>query len=160
MKILALDVSSKSTGWFITKKSCGIISPPPKESQENKLVYFRTEVYKLIEKYKPDVVVIEDTYFRTNTHTLKVLSRFAGVAMEAAGSHNIKVEFITATQARKYCCGTQTGSFKKEEVFNYFVNKYNLSDWNFNDHNDITDAAALNWGYREKKKAAKKKSKD
>jgi len=152
MKILALDISTKSTGWFITKGSCGLIEPDPELPFSEKLSVFRKNVVYLIERYNPDVVVIEDTYLRFNPRTLKQLSQFAGVAMEVCGSRKIQVDTITATQARKHCCGNQEGNFKKEQVFNYFVEKENFNtvcrrlfnrECNFSKDNDLTDAAAL-----------------
>ena len=66
------------------------------------------------------------------------------------GTHKIPVEIITATQARKYCCGDQ--KLDKRGVYAYFVKKYKLDDWKFEKDNDKTDAMALAWGYREIKK--------
>ena len=162
MKVLGLDVSTKSTGWFITKPSCGIIAPDPSLSFEGKLVYFRVELGKLLDKYKPDVVVIEDAYYRSgfgSIHTLKALVKFAGVAQELCASKGIQTEIITATAARKHCCGAQEGPFKKKEVFNFFKTKYNLDDWTFQKYNDVTDAMALSWGYRELQKTKKRSDK-
>ena len=158
MKILALDVSTKSTGWFITKRSCGKITPGKELSFDKKLVFFRQELGKLLRKYKPDVVVIEDAYYRPgfgNIHTLKTLVKFAGVALELCASYDIETVILTATSARKHCCGEHEGKFGKLEVFNFFVDKYNL-DWNYNEHNDLTDAMALSWGYREIQRLEKK----
>lgn len=158
MKILALDVSTKSTGWFITKRSCGIIKPPG-DNFNDKLVYFRAELVKLLKKYKPDLIVIEDAYYRPgfgSIHTLKALVKFAGVAQELCVSKGIQTEIITATSARKYCCGRSGEKVTKQDVFDFFVEKYDLDDWTFNKHNDITDAMALSWGYREKQKLEKK----
>lgn len=158
MKILGLDVSSKSTGWFITKRSCGLIVPDEKLSFSERLVYFRREVLRLLEKYRPDVAVIEDTYLRFgNVHTLKQLSRFSGVAMEVCASQGVKVETITATQARKNCCGEQKGEFKKPQVFDYMVKNKGFdsvceriyqSPCGFSRDNDLTDAAALAMAYK------------
>ncbi len=151
VKVLGLDVSTRSTGWFITKRSCGTINPPKELSFEEKLVFFRRELLLLLEKYNPEVVCIEDVYYRAgfgNVHTLKALSKFAGVASEVSCSHGAKVEIITASAARKHCCGDQEKPFKKPEVFKYFKEKYDL-DWTFAKGNDITDAMALAWGYRE-----------
>lgn len=159
MKILGLDVSTKSTGWFITKASCGVIAPSDVLTFEAKLVWFREELDSLLIKHKPDVVVIEDAYYRPgfgNIHTLKALVKFAGVAQELCASKGIKTEIITATAARKHCCGAQEGPFKKQEVFNFFKTKYNLDDWTYQKHNDVTDAMALAWGYREIQRVKKK----
>jgi Holliday junction resolvasome RuvABC endonuclease subunit len=161
MKILALDVSTKSTGWFVTKRSCGKIVPDQTLSFGEKLVFFRTELDKLLRKYKPDIVVIEDAYYRPgfgNIHTLKALTKFTGVATELCASYGIEAEIITATKARKYCCGDQKG-LKKPDIFKYFVGKYGLDDWTYNEHNDITDAMALSWGYRGIQKAKNKENK-
>jgi len=155
VRILALDVSTKSTGWFVAKRSCGTVVPPVKESLPKRLSYFRKQVEKLILRYKPDIIVLEDVYYQPrkgSIHTLKSLSQFAGVVLEVAGTHAVPVEIMTATQARKWCCGKQEGVFKKPEVFEFFVEKYKLAGWNFKTHNDITDAMGLFWGYREKKR--------
>jgi Holliday junction resolvasome RuvABC endonuclease subunit len=162
MKVLGLDVSTKSTGWFMTKHRCGVITPPAELCLSDKLAWFRVVLEGVVLRYSPDVMVIEDAYYQPrkgSIHTLKSLSQFAGVAAEVAGTNKVKVEFITATQARKYCCGKHEGPFKKPEVFEYFVEKYGLDDWTFEKHNDITDAMALSWAYREKAKLDKKKKK-
>ena len=152
MKVLALDVSSKSTGWFVTKRSCGFIRPPGALPLGEKLIYFRKELLKLLVRYKPEVVVLEDTYFRRNIHTLKVLSQFGGVATEVCAAAGCKIVTLTTTEARRYCCGKQEGKFDKKGVFEYFVSKYGLEDWTYGEYNDITDAMALFWGYRAMKK--------
>lgn len=154
MRIMGLDISTKTTGWFITKKFCGKIEPDPDLLFSEKLVYFRDELSRLLLKHKPELVVIEDTYLRFgNPQTLKQLTRFSGVAMEVCFRSGAKVELITATQARKFCCGEQKGEFKKKEVFQYFIDKYKITDWTFKDHNDITDAIALVKGYSGKEKS-------
>ena len=158
MKVLALDISTKSTGWFVNKRSCGKIVPNKELSFGDKLVFFRLELDRLLFKYKPDVVVIEDTYYRpgfSNIHTLKALVKFAGVALEVCHFRGIKTEILTASTARKHCCGPHTEKFGKREVFDFFVKKYNL-DWCFEEHNDLTDAMALLWGYREIQRSKKK----
>jgi len=161
MKILAFDVSTKSTGWVVTKRSCGKIVTDKKLSFGEKLVFFRRELEKLLRKYKPDIVVIEDAYYQPrkgSIHTLKTLAKFAGVAIELCTAYDTQVEIITATAARKHCCGEHEDAFKKPDVFQFFVKKYNL-DWTYEEHNDITDAMALSWGYREKARLEKKKDK-
>ena len=161
MKILALDISTKSTGWFVTKRSCGKIVPDKKLSFGEKLVFFRKELEKLLRKYKPDTVVIEDAYYQPrkgSIHTLKTLAKFAGVAIELCTAYGMKVEILTATAARKHCCGEHKDAFKKPDVFKFFVKKYSL-DWSYEEYNDITDAMALSWGYRGIQKAEAKKQK-
>jgi Holliday junction resolvasome RuvABC endonuclease subunit len=161
MGLLALDISTKSTGWFVTKKHCGLIKIL-EENFDDKLVYFRLELIKLLRKHKPTTVIIEDAYYQPrkgSIHTLKTLSKFGGVAIEASRSAGCKVEIMTATAARKYCCGRSGEKVTKRDVFDFFVCKYKLEDWTFESHNDVTDAMALFWGYREKQRLEKKNNK-
>lgn len=166
MKILGLDISTKRTGWFITKRSCGVIEPDQSLTFGERLSEFREELDRLLIKYKPDVVVIEDAYYSPgfgNIHTLKTLAKFAGVALELCSQHGIETKIITATKARKYCCKGKEGKITKRDVFDYFIDYYNLEDWSYNKDNDKTDAMCLVWGYRgikkEEKSSKKKKSK-
>ena len=147
MKILALDVSTKSTGWFITKRSCGIIKIDSKLEFPKKLVLFRKELAVILKQYKPKTVVIEDVHYHrgfSNIHTVKVLSKFGGVATELAASKRIKIVLMTATSARKAL--DLEGKVTKEDVFDYFNSEFSMS-WNFKEHNDITDAWMLHFAY-------------
>src|SRR6188508_2321984 len=88
--ILALDVSSSSTGyavirngrWRFSGSSCGTISTPSKLSISERLVLFRDEIEALIKKVKPDLIVIEDVFSSRNISVMKLLARFNGVAIE------------------------------------------------------------------------------
>jgi len=156
MAIIALDISTRSTGWFIDKRRWGTIRPDEDLIFPQKLVFFRRELEKLLKKYKLETAVVEDAYYTPkfgNIHTLKTLVKFAGVAIELCESLGIKTEIITATQARKYCCGK--GKMDKKMVFEYFKDKYKV-DFTFSQHNDITDAMALLAGYHGMQKSKKK----
>jgi Holliday junction resolvasome RuvABC endonuclease subunit len=147
MKILALDISTKSTGWFVSKEACGLIKIEPELELSQKLVQFRKVLIKLLMEHKPKVVVIEDVHYRrgfSNIHTVKLLSKFGGVASEAAASKKAKVVLLTATAARK-SLGLE-GKVTKEDVFNYFNTTHSLG-WSFKEHNDITDAWMLHFAH-------------
>jgi Holliday junction resolvasome RuvABC endonuclease subunit len=149
MKILALDVSTKSTGWFIDKESCGMIQIDKDLEFPKKLVLFRKELNKILKEHKPKVVVMEDVHYRrgfSNIHTVKSLSKFGGVATELAASKRIKVELMTATAARKFL-GLER-RVTKEDVFEYFNLKFEMG-WDFKKHNDITDAWMLHYAWEE-----------
>lgn len=147
MKILALDVSTKSTGWFIGPEHNGLIEIDNKLDFPQKLVLFRKELNKLLKEFKPKLVVMEDVHYRrgfSNIHTVKALSKFGGVATEIVASKKMKVELMTATSARK-ALGFE-GKVTKEDVFDYFNTKYEMG-WNFKKHNDITDAWMLHYAW-------------
>lgn len=147
MKILALDVSTKSTGWFLDQENNGLIVIDSKLDFPQKLVLFRKELNKILKGFKPKTVVMEDVHYRrgfSNIHTVKALSKFGGVATELAASKRMKVVLMTATSARK-ALGLE-GKVSKEDVFNHFNSEYDMG-WEFKEHNDITDAWMLHYAW-------------
>lgn len=156
MKILALDISTKSTGWFIDQENCGLIKIKEDLEFPAKLVLFRKELSGILVKHRPKVVVIEDVHYRmgfSNIHTVKALAKFGGVASEIAASKKAKVILLTATSARK-ALGLE-GKITKEDVFNHFNLTHSLG-WNFKEHNDITDAWMLQFAYTKQDLAKEK----
>lgn len=145
--ILALDVSSSSTGyavlrkgrWNKSKKSFGFIKVPSKLTLAQRLVYFRNELHTLIRSIKPTFIIIEDVFKGRNIKTMKLLARFNGVAIELSRRLLRKDPLLAlAAEVRSLLdCGR-----KKEEAFTYICNRYNL-DWNFNKMNDVADALCL-----------------
>lgn len=146
--VLALDVSSSSTGYAVLRSgrwnkssvSYGLIKPPKGVVPlGQKLVYLRDEIQKLLRRVKPDVVVIEDVFSGRNVSTMKLLARFNGVAIEVSRRY-LKKEPVIAltTKVRAFLeCGR-----KKEDAFAYICKRYNL-DWSFSKMNDVTDALCL-----------------
>lgn len=145
--ILALDVSSSSTGYAILRKgrwnksqaSFGIIKTPTKFTVPQRLVLFRNELHKLIKAVKPTHIIIEDVFKGRNVSTMKLLARFNGVAVELSRRQLRKdPTVVLAVEVRALLeCGR-----KKEEAFEYICKRYNL-DWKFNQMNDVADALCL-----------------
>lgn len=145
MIILSFDISSISTGCcvlkdgYVSKKLCTTINPPPKKQMGERLNYFAIAISDMIEKYKPDQIIIEDIFRGRNVNTFKVLAQFRGVAIqkiyELTGKDPIS---LMAVGVRKLIgCGTD-----KESAFKFINKKYKLR-YNFEKDNDKTDAIAL-----------------
>lgn len=144
--ILALDVSSSTTGyaviksgrWTKSESSYGIIKTSKKEDFPKRLVDFRNQLHKLIKRVKPTHIIIEDVFKLRNVETLKLLARFSGVAVELSRRCLRKnPTIVMTTKVRSHLeCGKS-----KEEAFEYICDRYNL-DWPFS-MNDITDALCL-----------------
>lgn len=106
MKILALDLSTKRSGWAFTDEShklqYGVVAQSSKDV-EKRIAGMRDGVLTLIEKYKPDLIVAEevrpDGY---NNHTGKVLTWLQGCLAVASYEHdkNISWEYIGASSWR------------------------------------------------------------
>lgn len=145
--VLSLDVSSVKTGyavckngrWRLSSTSHGVICPPKKFGLSEKLVYLRDELEKVILSVGPDRIVIEDVFASRNISTMKLLSRFNGVAIELSRRLLGKnPDIVMTAQVRSFHkCGRS-----KEEAFEFIKEKYKL-DWKFEEMNDITDAIAM-----------------
>jgi hypothetical protein len=138
--ILSLDVSAAKTGWAVTNNGkdfiTGVIETKPKFTQAERLVLFNLELVKVLKKYQPEEIVIEDTFAGKNVRTLKILSEFAGVAKftckKTLGWDPVIVE---NTKVKSY--------FKartKEDLFNFACEIFEVTDLNFKKDNDEIDA--------------------
>ena len=146
--VLALDVSSLSTGWCCFKHGrfyrregtdYGVIKGNSRLNPAERLSIFRKEVSTLIYMTKPNLIGIEDVFSGPNRKTFKVLSRFNGVALEVSRTiGGIEPIVVPATEWR-----TLWGTQAKKEIFSRVVEKYKLNDLDFNKDNDITDAIGL-----------------
>lgn len=144
-KIMGLDVSSISTGYCIfnkgklIKSSCGIIKTNPRKSYGNRLQSFEIDVKELIQKHKPDIIIVEDIYKGRNIKTFKSLAMFRGVVIKAIYDEINKDPIsLSASVVRSFLKIKN----KKEIAFDFIVSKYKL-DYNFKDHNDIVDSIVL-----------------
>lgn len=146
-KILGLDVSSASTGYCIInngrllKSSLGTINPNSKGSYGERLQYFAEELVCLLKKYRPDTVVMEDIFRGPNIKTFKTLAMFRGVCFltvfNEIGKNPISV---MPTAARKL---VNVNGITKQDGFDFIIQKYDFPEYEFDTHNDITDAIVL-----------------
>ena len=89
MRFLGLDISSSSTGWSIvdvdngSKKlvEYGLISPMGNMGVTQRLYFFGNELKKLIDKFMPNEIAVEETVLVRGPKIMRTLSRFSGVAL-------------------------------------------------------------------------------
>lgn len=120
MKIFGIDISSKCTGWSLLEngqlKEYGKIEPNSKMTMAQKLYLFQVELTKILDKYKPDYIAIEDVIYVHSQTTLKVLARFNGIACVCAyGITQQDPTLYEPTRWKKQLINC-TGSSKKAEV--------------------------------------------
>lgn len=81
-KIISLDTSSVCTGWGFYKDGnyvkSGTINLKNIKDVNTRMKTMTEKIKELIEKYKPDHVVIEDIVVERNWHTFKVLAIIIG----------------------------------------------------------------------------------
>ena len=148
MKILFLDLSTKSSGWCIGENGklidygCITAASTNVLARITKIV---TELDKIIQQNNIGKIVAEEV--RTdykNVHTYKVLNWIQGIVLYNAYKINPKIdyEFIQASSWRSRI-GIQTGrgvkrDTLKQEDINYVSRKYSISA-----NDDICDAICL-----------------
>lgn len=147
--ILSLDVSTVSTGWSVFKGHAlykyGIIKIDSKKDIHEKMVTFRDSIKKLLVKYKPSIVLIEDVWMGTNAKTSKILAKFCGIAEEAIYRTTKCKPIIIVNKHPKglFKCKTKKDLYVflrellgKEKEFS-----------SFSGYNDITDSIAQAYYY-------------
>lgn len=149
IKILSLDISSKSTGWCLIAsgklKGAGIIKTDPKTDWAVRLSEFRGRIATLLLDKYPSHVVIEDTFSSINPKVGKMLAHMGGVAMECCVTVlKLSPYIMTNTTPKSY--------FKvknKEQLFDVIVDYFELpkKKWTFKKCNDMADAIAQGMCY-------------
>lgn len=104
MKILALDISSRNTGWSVYENSkpiaVGEISGTA-DTHAEKLHNYRVSLDHIINKYEPELVAIEDAWSGKNKLTFKILSYYHGVTLELVGKYKTKLSIMMPSRFRR-----------------------------------------------------------
>jgi len=128
MKILGVDISSRSTGWSLLDGDkildFGKVNPTGKLSSANKLFLFAVELKRIIERCKPDEIAIEDVVQVKSVKVAKILARFNGVAIIESYRYLQRDPTLFEPSAWKKQMDNCTGGSKKSEVQLAVCRKY------------------------------------
>ncbi|MCD6270694.1 crossover junction endodeoxyribonuclease RuvC [bacterium] len=83
----------------------GVIKTTPGLNPEKRLKTLYTKLSSLLNKFKPDILVVEKVYFAKNIKTVIPVSEAKGVILLAASKKNIKVLQVTPLQIKMSICG-------------------------------------------------------
>jgi Holliday junction resolvasome RuvABC endonuclease subunit len=145
-KILALDISSISTGFAVLNDGYldgyGIISSNTKLQYGARLVYFQNEIKQLIQLHKPTIITIEEIFKGRNMNTFKSLAMFRGIAVKTINEETGKDPVVLLAVAARAILGFGSS---KEDAFKKAIPTLNLTKLNFKFDldNDIVDAIIL-----------------
>ena len=92
MIIMGIDPGIAITGWGVIDEhnrqpSCldvGVITTDKTDTLEDRLIILFTDMNELLQRYQPDVVVLEQLFFNTNAKTALTVGHARGVIMLAA----------------------------------------------------------------------------
>ncbi len=130
MIILGIDPGTATTGYGIIKVpddilgrefdydielvDYGFISTPKDTLMEKRLVMLHHDLEKILDQFKPDIIVIEMLFFGSNTRTAISVGQARGVVMLSAGMRNININEYTGPQVKLMIAGS--GRADKKEV--------------------------------------------
>jgi len=121
MKVLGIDPGTRILGWCVvdgdrrTQKfiAGGIYRVGAKKSERGLLKIYDA-VSELIEKFSPDILVLESPFFGMNAHTLIRLGEARGAILVAGSHREIPVESVSPAEAKLALTGN--GNATKEQV--------------------------------------------
>ena len=133
-KILAFDQSTKISAYsvFIDGKyvEIGVIDLHKMKDTSERVRAMGVELCKVIEKYNPDKVVMEEVAQQSNPLTLKLLARIQGIIIGFCAAHNIATYIIEPSKWRSTLEFKQGSGVKraelKEQAINHVKDVYNL----------------------------------
>ena len=109
MTIISIDSGIERTGYAIFKDKKYVTSALIKTLKnlptEIRLKEIYLQLKKICNKYKPDVMVLEQLLFFKNQKTFIRVAQAQGIVMLLAAQNNIKVEFLTPLQIKQIVNG-------------------------------------------------------
>lgn len=110
---MGIDPGIGRCGWAIveahgsssTSKYYGCIETSPKKPVEERLEEIYTEISKIIKKYSPEALSIEDLFFSNNAKTAFVVGQARGVILLCASQNNLEVSIFTPLQVKMAITG-------------------------------------------------------
>jgi crossover junction endodeoxyribonuclease RuvC len=122
MRVLGIDPGTLTSGYGIVTEedhklfhvASGGISPSAKQPFPKRLRKIYEELEKIIEKYKPNAVVVEDLFVSNNIKAALKLGHARGVAILAAVNAGLPVYEYAPTEVKQAVVGS--GKADKKQV--------------------------------------------
>ena len=120
LTILAFDQSTKISAHslFINNEYVegGVIDLHKMKDTSGRVRAVGVELCKVIEKYNPDIVILEEVAQQSSPLTLKLLARIQGIIIGFCAAHNIDTYIIEPSKWRSSLNFHQGAGVKREEL--------------------------------------------
>jgi len=122
MRVIGVDPGIVVTGFGIIDKknnniiahSYGTVKPPKTMSLSDRLGYLYDEISSLLDKYKPNMLAVEDTFYSKNFKSAMLLGQARGSIILAGYCANISCIEFSPKKIKKSVVGN--GNASKEQV--------------------------------------------
>ena len=150
MIIIGFDPGLGHTGYAVLNKTgndislieCGLVSPKRNKSISERLFTIFSETNELIEKFSPDLIVIENVFYGKNVQSAIKLGQAKASIMLSSQKYQVDMVDYTPREIKQSIVGN--GSASKEQV-EFMVKKIFKLDDKTLKRNDISDAIAVAW---------------
>jgi len=133
MKLIGLDISTRITGYsiYVDKEltESGTIDLHKMKNTEERQVYMANNILSLLEKYKPDVVYVEDTFVKGNVETSMKLMMMIGSVFGWCSFNDVVFHKIKPSAWRStigISIGNKSRNELKDADIEYVLNKYGV----------------------------------
>jgi len=122
MRALGIDPGTVTMGYGVVESrdddmalvACGALSIKERSPIGERLSYLYRELLEIIEKYKPDVVAVEQPFVANNVRSAMAIGRAQSIALLAASTRNIPSYEYTPAQVKQVVASY--GASSKEQV--------------------------------------------
>ena len=121
LRVVSFDQSTRCSGYAVFEDGeymeSGVIDMSKSKLETDKRSFeMAKELWKIIKKYKPDEIVLENVQQQSNPATMIVLARLAGMVIGYAEAHNVHVHILLPSQWRKALGYSQGAKVKRQEL--------------------------------------------
>ena len=153
-RVLSMDQSTRVSGYCLfddNKYVCsGVVDMSKSELDTPERSFEMAKaLWKIIKKYQPNYLIIEETSQQSNAQVLIVLSRLQGMIIGYAEAHGVHVHIILPTQWRKMLGFSQGSKVKRAELKQQSAD-YVKDKYGFDLSEDENEAIAINDAARKK----------
>lgn len=122
MRIFGIDPGSERTGYGCIDSAgsrhtlviCGSLAPPARATFPEKLQSIHAGLKALLERHRPECVVVEDIFYARNVRSALKLGHARGVALLAASEAGIRVVEYSPAEVKRAVVGY--GRAEKHQV--------------------------------------------
>lgn len=137
MRVVSFDQSTRCSGYSVFDQgeyvTSGVIDmSKSKLNTDERSFEMAKELWKVIKKYKPEHLILEDTQQQNgNVKTVIILARLAGAVLGYAEAHGVKTHIVLPSKWRSALSYKQGAKVKRQELkqqsIDYVKEHLNLS---------------------------------